>query len=86
MADNQQCPRCSSPTQLSLKPEAGYFKYWFDCHDRDNCGWESKTFRGPKVDPDESRIPTEGYEKGMEEARQKAVKEAGEKTTNDFQD
>lgn len=84
MADDQQCPRCGSPTQLSLKPEAGYFKYWFSCHERDNCGWESRTFRGPNVDPDETRVLTEGYERVMEEARRGAVEEAAEKTTDDF--
>lgn len=84
MGDDQRCPDCGGELHISTKDEAGYCKYWFDCVNRDDCGWASRTFRGPNVDPDESRIESEGYQRVVEHARREAYEEAAEKTTDDF--
>jgi hypothetical protein len=42
------CPECPKESLgLTLKQEASFFKYWFNCR---ACGWESRTFRGPSCD------------------------------------
>lgn len=84
MTDDQICPLCGGELDISTKDEAGYCKYWFVCLDFDDCRWESRTFRGPNVDPDESRVEREGYDRVMDEARMKALKEAKKKSTENF--
>ncbi len=78
----QPCPCCGSSTSLSLKDEAGYAKFWFCCHDVEDCGWESRTFRGPSRP--ESEIDEIGYDRHCERFRAAAYEKAAEIDTSDL--
>jgi len=84
MNEDQHCPDCGGDLTIHTKGEAGYCKYWFICIDHEECGWESHTFRGPNVDPNEHRVEKEGYDAVIEDARRKALEQAHTKTTDDF--
>ena len=65
------CPNCSEDVFITLKNEAGYAKYWFDCPE---CGWESRTYRGPRRS--ESGIDDIGYDTHVERYREEAFEQA----------
>lgn len=66
------CPECPCESlTLSLKQEAMYFKYWFNCHD---CGFETRTCRGPSPE-DGGEL---GVDVGADKFAQKTIEQAEE--------
>lgn len=82
MSQLPACPECGEKNSLTTKLEAGYAKYWFVCSTTDSCGWQSKTFRGPRRD--ESEIDDIGYERHTAKVREDARHEAAQMAISDL--